>query len=316
LGNIVFAADTYVYAAGNVGNTAQSGGNLVIGTTTAAKTVKIFAGGNTTSALVANISNTGVAVIGAISATGNVTAQNFVGNISITGNVVGTSPNVTITAGSYGWTFDNTGNLQGNITFTGANVLINNSSGAGGSDEGGQLNFAAATANTSLNGPIAIDVYQNKMRFFETTGNNRGAYLDLSQASTSAGTLLNNRVSAANLALNTSLTFDNLAIQIKTQNAGVWIFAATVSGTATYQYAITYQIGGGTNTTAQGTNSTMSATTTPTSIGLTSWSFATAAQLVTVVLTDTTANKMYRITWQITTGSSPFGSFVSIERLV
>ena len=55
LGNIVFAADTYLYAQGNVSNTSQSGGNLVIGAATAAKTVKIFAGGNTASALILTV---------------------------------------------------------------------------------------------------------------------------------------------------------------------------------------------------------------------------------------------------------------------
>jgi hypothetical protein len=48
---------------------------------------------------------------GNITAAGNVTAQNFVGNISITGNVTGTSANVDLIAGSYEWSFDNTGNL-------------------------------------------------------------------------------------------------------------------------------------------------------------------------------------------------------------
>jgi hypothetical protein len=43
--------------------------------------------------------------------TGNITAGNLVGNISITGNVTGTSANVTLVAGSYNLTFDNTGNL-------------------------------------------------------------------------------------------------------------------------------------------------------------------------------------------------------------
>lgn len=42
---------------------------------------------------------------------GNVTAQNFTGNISITGNVTGTSANVSLVAGAYTWTFNNTGNL-------------------------------------------------------------------------------------------------------------------------------------------------------------------------------------------------------------
>ena len=119
LGNIVFAADTYLYAQGNTGNASQSGGNLAIGTTVPGKNVKIFAGGITNSAIVANIGNTGVAVTGTVSATGNITAQNFIGNgaaltnvtVSVAGNVVGSQANVGIVAGSYNWSFNNTGNL-------------------------------------------------------------------------------------------------------------------------------------------------------------------------------------------------------------
>jgi hypothetical protein len=99
LGNIVSAADTYLYAQGNLSNASQSGGNLVIGTTTAGKSVKIFAGGANNSALVANISNTGVAITGAITATGNITAN----------NITGSSANVTITANAFVTTFDTTG---------------------------------------------------------------------------------------------------------------------------------------------------------------------------------------------------------------
>ena len=46
-----------------------------------------------------------------ITTTGNITAAWLSGNISITGNVVGTSPNVTIQAGSYSSTFNNQGNV-------------------------------------------------------------------------------------------------------------------------------------------------------------------------------------------------------------
>ena len=121
LGNIVFAADSYIYAQGNSSATSQSGGNLAIGTTTAGKTVKIFAGGANASSVIATVSNTGVAV------TGNVTASNFVGNITITGNVTGTSPNVTLVAGSYSTVIDNTGvaTFPGNVNITG-NVITSN----------------------------------------------------------------------------------------------------------------------------------------------------------------------------------------------
>jgi len=112
LGNIVYAADTYLYAQGNLSNTSQSGGNLVIGTTTASKNVKIFAGGNTAAALVANISNVGVSIAGSLTTTGNIT----------TANITGTSANVTITANNYVSTFDTTGlvTLPGNLTVNGS----------------------------------------------------------------------------------------------------------------------------------------------------------------------------------------------------
>jgi hypothetical protein len=62
---------------------------------------------------------------GNLSAAGNVTAQNFIGNISITGNVQGTSANVTLAAGAYDWTFDNTGN----VTLPGNTFAVNYANG-------------------------------------------------------------------------------------------------------------------------------------------------------------------------------------------
>ena len=73
LGNIIYPADMYVYAQGNISNTSANGGNLALGTTVSGKAVKIFAGGNTASNIVATITSTGISV------TGNVTASIFKG---------------------------------------------------------------------------------------------------------------------------------------------------------------------------------------------------------------------------------------------
>ena len=83
-------------------------------------------------------------------------------------------------------------NITGTVSFTGANIILNNGgvAGSGGTDEGGQLNFATPATNSTLSGPIAIDIYQNKLRFFETAGTNRGVYIDLTAAGTSVGTNL------------------------------------------------------------------------------------------------------------------------------
>lgn len=70
--------------------------------------------------------------VGNITTTGNITAGNFIGNgaaltnvtVSIAGNIVGTQPNVSLVAGSYTSTFDNTGNVSmpGNVFANGVNV--------------------------------------------------------------------------------------------------------------------------------------------------------------------------------------------------
>jgi hypothetical protein len=57
-------------------------------------------------------------------------------------------------------------------------------------DEGGEIFLARSQANTTLDGGITIDSYQNKIRFFEQGGSARGAYIDLTQCSGGAGTNL------------------------------------------------------------------------------------------------------------------------------
>jgi hypothetical protein len=134
---------------------------------------------DTTPTLGGNLAGAGfnVSNVATISATGNITAQNFTGNINITGNVQGTSSNVTLVAGAYSWTFDNTGNTQGNLSLTGANITINN---APGGNEGAEIKWALpSAANTVLSTSLVQDVFQNGMRFFEAGGNNRGLYMDL-----------------------------------------------------------------------------------------------------------------------------------------
>jgi hypothetical protein len=123
------------------------------------------------------------------------------------------------------------------------------------------------------------------------------------------------RVNSTNLALNTALSLDNVSVQIKTQSSGVWLFVSTVTGTASWSYALTYQIGAGVDTVTRGMVGTWTAITTPTTLGSNSYSFGYAGALLTVVITDMTAGKMYRVTWMTTTGTSPYGNYVTIEGL-
>jgi hypothetical protein len=81
-----------------------------------------------------------------------------------------------IRAGSSSLTFNKTSGLL-------SSTLLRSTQSSG--DEGGQLDLATAAANTSLSGGyVNIDIYQNKLRFFEAGGTNRGAFIDLSIAGT------------------------------------------------------------------------------------------------------------------------------------
>jgi hypothetical protein len=75
--------------------------------------------------------------------------------------------------------------VVGDATFKGAVNIA-----ATGGDEGGQIDLALATTNTTLNGGVVIDIYQNKIRFFEKTGTSRGAYIDFTSAGSGIGTNL------------------------------------------------------------------------------------------------------------------------------
>ena len=78
-----------------------------------------------------------------------------------------------------------TGNLTalGNITASGdvlgAYIRSTNSQG----DEGGEILLYKPQTNTAIAGTgVTIDIYQNKIRFFEQGGSARGAYIDISAA--------------------------------------------------------------------------------------------------------------------------------------
>jgi len=85
----------------------------------------------------------------------------------------------------------------GPLTYTGAFTATGILSGSeisatqSSGDEGGQINLALAATNTSLSGSVAIDIFQNRLRIFETSGTNRGVYIDMANgASVGVGTNL------------------------------------------------------------------------------------------------------------------------------
>jgi len=57
-------------------------------------------------------------------------------------------------------------------------------------DEGGELFLNKAATNTTINGGVTIDVWQNRLRFFEQGGTARGAYIDIAAAGAGVATNL------------------------------------------------------------------------------------------------------------------------------
>lgn len=61
---------------------------------------------------------------------------------------------------------------------------------AAGGDEGGEIFLQKAITGTTLTDGVTLDVYQDKLRIFETGGSNRGFYLDISSGGNSVGSNL------------------------------------------------------------------------------------------------------------------------------
>ena len=116
-GYITAANVPATYTDANVSTFLAAFGSNSISTTGNVSATSFIGDGSQLTGLPASYSDSDVATFlaafgsNSISTTGNITAGNISGNITITGNVTGTSANVELVAGSYTWTFDNTGNL-------------------------------------------------------------------------------------------------------------------------------------------------------------------------------------------------------------
>jgi hypothetical protein len=74
-----------------------------------------------------------------------------------------------------------TGNTVVNGNISGNTIISTQSIG----NEGGQIDLYKPQTNTTISGTsILIDVFQDKLRIFESGGNNRGAYIDVNDANT------------------------------------------------------------------------------------------------------------------------------------
>jgi hypothetical protein len=110
----------------------------------------------------------------------------------------------------------------------------------------------------------------------------------------------------------TFVTLENLRATITTSGSR-GLSLATLSGSFTCNIGATYGGAAYSGGTGGSSASNVVISTTPTS-SLFSWSFVSTGDISTYVITDTTNNKVYRITLQIGAGYN--NNFISIERLL
>jgi hypothetical protein len=142
--------------------------------------------------------NNGVAVAIATSSIQNVVSSSFASTASfattsISSSFASTASNITpvisndvdtrvITANGNG-----TLNAEGNLTFNGQTLSVLYGVG----DEGGEMLLGKPATNTTLTGSgVTVDVFQNRLRFFEQGGTARGFYLDITTGGSGASTNL------------------------------------------------------------------------------------------------------------------------------
>jgi hypothetical protein len=196
-----------------------------------------------------------------------------------------------------------------NNTFTGTNRFNGQVTlGGVGGDEGGELRLVTAETNTTLTGGyVSADIYQNRLRFFEGGGNNKGVYVDLSKTPDgNAGELMWKVSGFVNAG--TFVSLDNIKATITTGGQrGLSIAAVSTSFTANISSTFGFT-GGGAGSSTNG----FSVTTTP-SNSLFNYGFNTEGDGSTYIINDRTNNRVYRITKMI--GFSFNNNFISIERL-
>ena len=187
-GNVTTAGQ--VAATGNI-----TGGNLITaGQISATGTITTAAGTNSTGFAVGNgaVSNVGLGFFPTAGTRGdyairdysNVTSTMYF-DVGMGGSPVGEFQFRTSNAFTLLMRADSTGITTPGRVFA---LELNSTQSAG--DEGGQINLARPVTNNTLAGNVIIDVFQNRVRFFENGGTNRGAFIDLTSCNASVGTNL------------------------------------------------------------------------------------------------------------------------------
>jgi len=217
----VYNNNDYFVTKPNDGYLYVNGGNLVIGTQTAAKNINFFTGGtsNTQNFVRGTISDSGLSMVG------NVTANNFIGNtlsttgiISAGGNIVGNnilSLNTVSAQGNViGQNLLTTGIISATANVIGGNIRTAGSITATGNITGGNL----ITATTVIDGGVS------------TSGNVTGANIVTSGTVSATG-----NINGANIVANLAVISSTLSILGNIQGGNLLTAGIiSTSGNATF----------------------------------------------------------------------------------
>jgi hypothetical protein len=225
-------------------------------------------------------------------------------------NTYNTTGNVGIGTSSPTTTLDVTGSLQvsGNTTLKG-NLNIGTGVGA----EGGEMQLAYAQTGNTLSGTsVVVDVYQDRLRIFESGGNARGVFLDLAKAPSGVGgELMYKAAGFVNAGVAVTLgdiqvimsTSGSRSLQIRTTGSS---FTGMASAHTTYSNGsyIYYSDKSFTVDANYGY------------IGGVTWSFGNDGDLSVYYVRDTTNQRFYRFTLMVGNVTAYTNNFISIERLL
>jgi hypothetical protein len=177
---------TYLAVGGTAANATSADTAKTVSTATNASFYPVFVDANngtataealyTDAGLIYNPSTNQLSTGGDISVNGgdlltNQTTFNLINTTATTLNIGGAA--TTMAIGATGST----------VSFPGK-ISVTASSG----DEGGEVFLASPATNTTITNGVTVDVYQNRLRFFEQGGSARGYYLDITEGGGSAST--------------------------------------------------------------------------------------------------------------------------------
>jgi hypothetical protein len=124
------------------------------------------------------------------------------------------------------------------LTYDGVTLKMLSQAG----DEGGEIFLNKPVTNTSINTGVTIDLYQNRLRIFESGGSARGAYIDLTTQTAGVAT---------NLSPNAWLYVTRNTSQ--TIGSGTWASRDVIFNNQVYSNNIPYNTSTGLATLSAGT---------------------------------------------------------------